>query len=179
MRNKLDTIYCEQETLMIFLDETGNPKFDPKNPVFGIGGCAILSNNYKKYLDKPFKKIKKEIAFLGNRIQKSVLHAADLNLDSKNPAHLRCINSINRFFLNPFYRFARLIEETAILSKGLEVTELIAISIIGDILKFIDLTNPKSILIIYENSDKYNNEVEKILNPSRIEEHIKLLFRKG
>ena len=40
-------------TLLIFLDETGQERYaDPKHPVFGIGGCAMISDHYVRRIQK-------------------------------------------------------------------------------------------------------------------------------
>ena len=51
----VDEVRFTPNTLLVFIDETGNEDFsDPGNPTFGRGGCAIESELYRTNLKKPY-----------------------------------------------------------------------------------------------------------------------------
>jgi hypothetical protein len=42
-----DSLVLTPNTLLVFIDETGNEDYsDPNNPTFGRGGCAVLGEQY-------------------------------------------------------------------------------------------------------------------------------------
>src|ERR1051325_9762149 len=84
--------------LMFFVDETGHETFaDPKNPVFGMGGCALLAASIDPMLRAPWRAMKAQ-HFGGADV---ALHAADLRPTSEQ------IEALNAFFRNQaFGRFA-------------------------------------------------------------------------
>ena len=61
--------------LMFFVDETGNETFaDPQNPVFGLGGCALLAAAIDPILRTPWQTMK-ALHFGGAGVP---LHASEL-----------------------------------------------------------------------------------------------------
>lgn len=48
--------------LLIYLDETGHEQFsDPHYPIFGIGGCAVLTESCHRLLEIPWRQMKKSV----------------------------------------------------------------------------------------------------------------------
>ena len=47
--------------LLVFLDETGNPKLNHRHRVFGIGGCAMFGNEYAGSVRDDWWRIKRDI----------------------------------------------------------------------------------------------------------------------
>ena len=74
-RSSDDQLIVQPHCLMYFVDETGHEDFaDPKYPVFGLGGCAILMANIERDLRRPWREIKSR-HFGGADVP---LHASDL-----------------------------------------------------------------------------------------------------
>lgn len=55
------TLDYEQGDLAVFLDETGNPKLNEKQRVFGVGGCATIGQDYTDYIKPYWRRIKTDI----------------------------------------------------------------------------------------------------------------------
>lgn len=55
------------EDLLIFLDETGNPKLNDQHPVFGVGGCATSGLDYQSFVKPVWQDIKFKIFGLSAR----------------------------------------------------------------------------------------------------------------
>ena len=85
--------------LLFFIDETGHEDFaDPKYPVFGLGGCAVMSSGADISVNDAWRSMKAEF-FGGANIP---LHANEL--DNPTPQQLA---ALSRFFTDQkFARFA-------------------------------------------------------------------------
>ena len=56
-----DALNLPPNSLLIFIDETGNEDLsDPNNPTFGRGGCGALFTEYKHRISKLWKRLKRE-----------------------------------------------------------------------------------------------------------------------
>lgn len=85
--------------LMFFVDETGHESFsDPKFPVFGLGGCAIMAGAIDTRLKSPWRRLKAD--FFGDSDMR--LHAADLR--SPTAEQMQAIGDF--FRTQTFGRFA-------------------------------------------------------------------------
>ena len=61
--------------LLVWIDETGEEQFsDPKYPIFGLGGCAVLAGDYGRCLASPWRDLKAK-HFGGANVH---LHATEL-----------------------------------------------------------------------------------------------------
>jgi len=61
--------------LLVYIYETGHELFaDEKYPVFGMGGCAILSQTCHRLLDDPWRRMKKGVFGIEDR----PLHASEI-----------------------------------------------------------------------------------------------------
>jgi hypothetical protein len=101
------TTQVSDNTLLIFIDETGQEDLQDKNfPVFGFAGCMCVAKDYRTRLDAPWQAVIQ--AFPGA----TTLHAADLRPSSVTQDQLNAINSF--FENNAFGRFgAALSDQTA------------------------------------------------------------------
>jgi hypothetical protein len=74
-RSEDDELVVHPHCLMFFVDETGHEEFaDPKYPVFGLGGCAVLATNIERDIKRPWRDLKSR-HFGGANVP---LHASDL-----------------------------------------------------------------------------------------------------
>ncbi len=87
-------------TLLVFIDETGEESFNDINmPFFGFGGLIVPCLDYYDLVENPWHDFKKE--FFGT--VEHPLHAADLS----QPVSQDLINAFNKFFTDySFGRFA-------------------------------------------------------------------------
>jgi hypothetical protein len=96
---KGEILQVHQHCLIFFVDETGHEEFaDPKFPVYGMGGCALLAAAIEPNLRQPWRQMKAK-HFGGPEVP---LHASDL----RNPTAEQ-LDALNRFFATQtFGRFA-------------------------------------------------------------------------
>lgn len=66
-RMTVDRLHYNQNDLLIFMDETGNPKLNQQHSVFGVGGCAVIASDYTRFLKPEWYVAKSEIFNLSFR----------------------------------------------------------------------------------------------------------------
>lgn len=91
------------DSLLIFIDETGDEKFcDPNVPYFGFGGCVCKASNYTDHIITPWQRV--EALFPDDM---KPLHSAELrDLNDEQ------IKALARFFKETnFGRFASIIKQ--------------------------------------------------------------------
>src|SRR3954453_13606754 len=82
--------------LLIFLDDTGDENYsDKRHPVFGIGGCAIVSDEYFRRTQKPWNLLKERVVGLGGKPFQAV------DFEPSRPTMLQ-IEEINQFTARGF-----------------------------------------------------------------------------
>jgi hypothetical protein len=106
------SITLEPLDFVVFIDETGHELLeDPNYPIFGLGGCAILVQNYKNLIHEPWLDIKRK-CFQYEHIQ---LHASE----SRNYTPGQ-ISAIGQYFnKNLFCRVATLVSNKTFLAQGI------------------------------------------------------------
>lgn len=107
------------DTLLVFIDETGNEYLkDKKYPIFGLGGCAAICKNYNKLIREPWS-IMKDCFFNG---REKPLHDKELF----HPTECQ-INAIAEFFKNNmFSRVAAVLSTKTINNTEYDIYNLIA-----------------------------------------------------
>ena len=109
-----DTLVITPDMLVVFIDETGIEDYsDPNNRTFGRGGCAVLGADYKRYIKKPWRKLKREK--LGGAAKP--FHAAEFE---QLPPRKAQITGINRFLERRFWRFAVMSDARTELPPGID-----------------------------------------------------------
>ena len=138
-------VECDENTILIFLDETGNQLFsDKKFPIFGLGGCIIQVKHFNNQISIPWNMMKEKYFNGANKN----LHAADL----RDPSGKQ-INALNNFFSKyQFGRIASLTGEKSLFPKDLKPYLLVSRSLWERIVHVIKWIPCSQIFIIYEYS---------------------------
>lgn len=98
--------------LMFFIDETGHEDLsDPNYPVFGMGGCAVMSRVVDQWVRHPWREMK-AAHFGGPDVP---LHASELR--NPTPAQLEALGTF--FQTNRFGRFAVTMSSATVFPAGL------------------------------------------------------------
>ena len=63
----INRVDYEPDDLLIFIDETGNPKLNGHHSVFGVGGCASLGRDYQSFVKPEWQSIKDKVFNLSSR----------------------------------------------------------------------------------------------------------------
>jgi hypothetical protein len=123
MRTVIDQrLLVRPDCLMFFIDETGHEAFaDPKYPVFGIGGCAVMAGAVDTVLKQPWRAMKAK-HFGGADVP---LHASDLR--TPTPEQLLALSSF--FREQQFGRFAVTITPACRLPAGIAPYHIVSAAI--------------------------------------------------
>jgi hypothetical protein len=105
----LERLVLRDRSLAVFVDDTGHESLNGQ-PVYGLGGCAVLGRDYERFINKPWRAVRKRIAGSSD----AQLHA---NKFSRKAVH---IDVVARFFREqPFWRFAAVVTQETILADEL------------------------------------------------------------
>lgn len=139
-------------TLLVGIDETGHEGFaDPKHPVFGLGGCAVLLKHYDELINQPWRYMKERF-FYGADVP---LHAAELRAPTKEQ-----VDALEYFFTKfPFYRFAVMTAPTFQNNIDGPLIQLVCCSPWERIAEIARLAQPTDIVVVVEQSDRIKKDV--------------------
>jgi hypothetical protein len=138
---------ASRDCLLVFIDETGHERLaDPKYPVFGLGGCAVLAKDYDERLAHPWRELKTR-HFGG---PDTPLHASTSR--SLTQAQLE---ALDRFFrTESFFRVASVLSDKTVLCDGFRPYQVVAPSLrqrIADVARPIDFSR---VAMIFEESER-------------------------
>lgn len=152
----INKIEKSNRTAIIFIDDTGNVDLsDNKYPLFGLGGCLILSDKYNKEIVKPWLELK-DSEFNGST---NPLHATDLKPSDKQKA------ALNRFFrTRKFKRFACVYDKNTTLINVSSIFNAMVGCLRSHITALLKFINYDSIIFIIEDSDSIRQDNYKTLH---------------
>jgi len=132
---------------VVFIDETGHEFFkDPNYPIFGLGGCGILVQNYTNLIEAPWIDIK-QTHFKNEKIK---LHASDSHSYSSEQ-----IQAIGEFFKNnDFCRIATILTDKTSIPDEIEMYQVVANNLMLRIADIAKKWNRTKIIIIFEESQR-------------------------
>ena len=142
--------------LMFFVDETGHETFaDDQYPVFGMGGCAVMSSAANMAMNDAWRAMKAQY-FGGDTVP---LHASAL----RNPSPDQ-LAALSKFFNEQkFARFAVTMSKSIDLPRGMTPVDVAAGALYN---RFRDLLSrvvpePNEVAFLHEASDRCDRLVEK------------------
>jgi hypothetical protein len=152
-----DSLILTPNTLLVFIDETGNEDYsDPNNPTFGRGGCAVLGQDYKRLIKKPWHQLKRER--LGGA--KKPFHATDF--EQSRPTKVQ-ITGINQFLKRRFWRFAVMSDGGTSLPDGVDGHRAVSLVTVRFITRLVSTyaADVDRVALTFEASDKGNDLVRR------------------
>ncbi len=143
----MSDLYIESDSFVLFLDETGHEHLsDPNYPILGIGGCAMMGDNYDNLVRVPWRQLKKDFWSDSDY----PLHAAD----SRNFTEEQ-VKSIAKFFTTQaFIRFAAVMKMSTKISEELYPYQAVALAVHKRIEKIIPTFPLNTVHMIFEASDR-------------------------
>lgn len=145
--------------LVIAVDDTGNEAFPPTHRCFGLGGCACLAKDYGALIADPWQELKRS-----HFDPEAGLHAASLRNISDAQA-----GAIGKFFeANHFFRFALTVADTVENPQSFDPADVICGMLLQRIADMANLTQPTSVFLILESSERLNPKLLKSLVGSTI-----------
>jgi Protein of unknown function (DUF3800) len=149
--------------LLVYIDETGHELFaDQKYPMFGIGGCAILSQTCHRLIDQPWRRLKEEVFGM----QDKPLHASQI-LRTATAEQRR---NLLRFFSNGlFSRFAAVIRSDSSIPLSTVPYQIVAGVVYRAISKIAYPYPLDSLALIFEDSERGNRLAHQYFGPMKCE----------
>lgn len=139
------------ETLLVFIDETGHEDFpDEKVPFFGFGGCLCPVPTYPAWIDDPWTSVQEQFPE-----ECAPLHAADLNPDALSSEQL---SRLSEFFVQRQFQCFAAVASNQVMNETDE--KLFHIMALGTYQRIVDLIQHirgfsiERIVILFEHSER-------------------------
>ena len=138
-----------ENTLLVWVDDTGHEELANTHPVYGLGGCAVLGRHYDVAVVQPWRAVRLAV----NGSADLPLHASKFGRGA-TPEHLQVVE---RFFqTGGFMRFGCVAASTTTVAEPLTVMAAVIATLkarIADIAKWSPFD---SLALIIEHSDRAN-----------------------
>jgi hypothetical protein len=136
--------------LAVYVDETGHEALDGQ-PVYGLGGCAVLGRDYERILNGPWRAVRRQIAGSFD----AQLHA------NKFRGKPEDIDVVARFFREqPFWRFAAVITQKTILADQLTLLGTMKDALEKRINDIAGKTLCEEVRVVFESSQRADRLIE-------------------
>lgn len=153
-----ESIVLDATCLLAFVDETGHELFsDPKHPVFGLGGCALLVGEYVNRVRPMWLRLKGQ--YFGNA--NVSLHAAELS--SPTPEQITALSGF--FASGHFARFAAVASEKSVLPDEYSTYQLVSRVMLARIERLARHFSFSRIVVLVESSSRANRLAVRHLGP--------------
>lgn len=151
-------------TLIVFVDDTGHEALVPGQPVFGLGGCAVMAADLDRIIRIPWHDVRRRV----RGSPENPLHAANLG----HPPRPEDIETVAQFFKEqPFARIGATITIRAQQAAGLSAIDTIAAVLKNRILDIAKWTPFEELNVIFEASDRADRQIETAFADFRVEEN--------
>jgi hypothetical protein len=142
---------------LVFLDETGDEKYsDPKHAVFGIAGCAIISDEYVRRIQRPWNSMKRDVLNLAYR----PFHAVEFERSGHTPKQ---IAATNLFLTRSFYRIAVTTDVNTRRPKGFDGHRAVSTILFDYIRRLVARHSIRRCMVFFEQSDRGDPLLERNL----------------
>jgi hypothetical protein len=164
----LDTLKLPNDCMVVFIDDTGDPAYrDQVNPVFGLGGCAVLVRDLDPLIRQPWARVR---TIVGGRAG-ARLHATSVERRMTR----RKETAIRAFFSEqPFGRLAYISSASTQYAGTGGVDDVIVRSTLAVLLRRIVEVAKwmpfSSIAVIFEQSEHLTPRLEAASNGLQFEE---------
>lgn len=151
------------DCLVVFVDDTGHEALLPDQPVYGLGGCAVLAQDLDALVRSPWREVRRQVTGSPD----TPLHASDFGQGATKEQ----IEAVAAFFKQG--RFARLGAIVSIKTafpdtlKPLPTIAMVLNKRIADIAQW---TRFRSVAVIFESSERADPLVEQAFQNISFEE---------
>ncbi len=157
------SLILPSDCLVVFVDDTGHEALVKGQPVYGLGGCAVMACNLDRVIRQPWREVRRCVTGLADR----PLHASDFGQEATTEQ----ISIVAEFFkTQPFFRFGAILSTTTILADELDCIQTIAKTLQNRIVDIFKWTTCKEVRVIFESSDRANSLVENAFQGFEIKE---------
>jgi hypothetical protein len=151
-------------SLVIFVDDTGHEALVPGQPVYGLGGCAVMSEHLNAIIRQPWQEVRRKVTGSPN----TPLHASEFSRGAKPDD----IEAVARFFhKQPFARLGAIISINTKLLQDHGPVPTIAKVLQNRIVDIARTTPFKELHAIFEASQRADPLVEDAMQGFGLEEN--------
>lgn len=152
------------QSLLIFVDDTGHEALAPGHPIYGLGGCAIMAADLERVIHHPWREVRRQVRGSAD----TPLHAAALG----HPPRREDIEVVAGFFRNqPFARIGATVTVNTTLAGDLAPINAIAGVLKNRIVDIAKWTPFTEVHVIFEASDRADRRIEAAFGDFRLEEN--------
>jgi hypothetical protein len=148
-----------ERSLVVFVDDTGHEALVPGHPVYGLGGCAVMSEHLDALIRNPWREVRRTVTGSPD----SPLHASDFGQNA-SPENIQAVASF--FRQNPFSRFGAVTSVNAQLAPGCGPLRTIVKVLQKRIAEIARWTPFQEVHIIFESSKRADPLIEDAMQGS-------------
>ena len=151
------------QSLCVYVDDTGHEALVPGHPVYGLGGCAVMAADLDRLVRRPWHEVRRQIRGSANE----PLHAANLG-HSPRPQDIEAVASF--FRSQPFARLGAVLPIETRRHNDIKVATIIAETLKRRILDIAKWTAFTELNVIFESSGRADSMIEEAFADFRLEE---------
>jgi hypothetical protein len=160
--NKMNLILPDG-CLAVFVDDTGHEALVKGQPVYGLGGCAVLATHLDRVVRKPWQEVRKQVTGSLD----TPLHASSFGQTASQDQ----INAVATFFRNyPFARLGAIISVKTAFAEEMGPVRTIARVLGNRIVEIAKWTAFKEVKVIFESSNRADKMVEDAFGDFELQE---------
>ncbi|WP_316235299.1 MULTISPECIES: DUF3800 domain-containing protein [unclassified Bradyrhizobium] len=151
------------QSLVVFVDDTGHEALAPGHPVYGLGGCAAMAGDLDRLIRQPWHEVRRKVTGSAD----TPLHAAAFS----RTATPEQIEAAAAFFRTQ--SFARIGATVSVATRT--IGDLSPVNAIAGVLKnrIVDIarwTRCSEVNVIFESSERADRHIEAAFQDFRLEE---------
>jgi hypothetical protein len=157
------------EALVVFIDDTGDETFhDPVNPVFGLGGCAVLGRDLDTFVRQPWSLVR------SCRRQKptALLHASSAQGRMRPEKERELLNYFTQQRFGRVGVLASINTRYKIATLPDAVLRTTATTLLARITSLVRLTPCTSVIGVFEDSYRHRGRLEAALDGLSLTEEL-------
>lgn len=152
------------DCLAVFADDTGHEALVPDQPVYGLGGCAVLAQDLDASVRTPWREVRRQATGSPD----TPLHASDFG---RRATREQILAAAAFFRQGRFARFGTIVSVNIAFFDNLGPLPTIALVLKQRIVDIARWTRFRSVAVIFESSERADSLVEEAFQNFSLEEN--------
>jgi len=148
-----DNLVIPDRCLAVFIDDTGHEALVPGQPVYGLGGCAVLGRDLVRLIWQSWKAIRRSVMGTPD----TPLHANEFS----SIASSGDMAAVAEFFSQPFARFGAIIAIGTRLPDDMSILRAMKHVLEARINEIVQRTPCREAKVIFESSQRANKLIKE------------------
>jgi len=149
-----ENLVLPDRCLAVYVDDTGHEALVPGQPVYGLGGCAVMGRDLDRLILKPWREIRKRVTGSAN----APLRANKFPALAKVPGDMEAVAAFFRD--QPFARFGAIISTKTKLADEMGTVRTIKEVLQVRVNEIMQSVLCREVKIIFESSERANKLIE-------------------